>query len=103
MGINVTLWRTAPKAEDFEQGAHIRALLLQATAQTALTLTALKSEDLEGTAKMKVAAQIRGFCQCYPAPDQGNLHPTSHPTPHKPPKFGSAMLPIGRTDGKLSM
>jgi len=25
-------------------------------------------------------------CQCHPAPDQGNLHPTSHPTPHKPPK-----------------
>jgi putative Mg2+ transporter-C (MgtC) family protein len=48
-------------AEDFEQGAHIRALLLQAIAQTALTLTALKSEDLEGTATMKVAAQIRGF------------------------------------------
>jgi hypothetical protein len=32
-----------------------------AIAQTALTLTVLKSEDLEGTAKMKVAAQIRGF------------------------------------------
>src|ERR1019366_5338015 len=60
-GINGTLCRTPPNAEDFEQGAHIRALLLQAIAQTALTLTALKSEDLEGTAKMKVAAQIRGF------------------------------------------
>ena len=58
MGINGTLCRTPPNAEDFEQGAHIRALLLQAIAQTALTLTALKSEDLEGTAKMKVAAQI---------------------------------------------
>jgi len=55
------LCRTPPNAEDFEQGAHIRALLLYAIAQTALTLTALKSEDLEGTAKMKVAAQIRGF------------------------------------------
>ena len=53
--------RTPPNAEDFEQGAHIRALLLYAIAQTALTLTVLKSEDLEGTAKMKVAAQIRGF------------------------------------------
>jgi hypothetical protein len=29
-----------------------------AIAQTALTLTALKREDLEGTAKIKVAAQI---------------------------------------------
>jgi hypothetical protein len=55
------LCRTPPNAEDFEQGAYIRALLLQAIAQTALTLTALKSEDLEGTAKMKVGAQIRGF------------------------------------------
>jgi hypothetical protein len=55
------LCRTPPNAEDFEQGAHIWALLLQAIAQTALTLTALKSEDLEGTAKMKVVAQIRGF------------------------------------------
>jgi putative Mg2+ transporter-C (MgtC) family protein len=55
------LCRTPPNAEDFEQGAHIRALLLHAIAQTALTLTALKSEDLEGMAKMKVAAQIRGF------------------------------------------
>jgi putative Mg2+ transporter-C (MgtC) family protein len=41
--------------------AHIRALLLQAIALTSLTLTALKSEDIEGTAKMKVAAQIRGL------------------------------------------
>src|ERR1039457_380079 len=61
MGINGTLCRTPPNAEDFEQGAHIRALLLPAIAQTALTLTALQSEDLEGTAKMKVAAQISGF------------------------------------------
>jgi putative Mg2+ transporter-C (MgtC) family protein len=44
-----------------EDEAHIRALLLQAIAQTYLTLTALKSEDIEGTAKMKVAAQIRGL------------------------------------------
>ena len=61
MGINGTLCRTPPNAEDFEQGAHIRALLLPAIAQTAVTPTALKSEDLEGTAKMKVAAQISGF------------------------------------------
>jgi putative Mg2+ transporter-C (MgtC) family protein len=44
-----------------EDEAHIRALLLQAIAQTPLTLTALKSEDIEGTAKMKVLAQIRGL------------------------------------------
>lgn len=44
-----------------EDEAHLRALLLQAIAQTSLTLTALKSEDIEGTAKMKVAAQIRGL------------------------------------------
>jgi putative Mg2+ transporter-C (MgtC) family protein len=44
-----------------EDEAHIRALLLQAIAQTPLTLTALKSEDIEGTAKTKAAAQIRGL------------------------------------------
>ncbi len=44
-----------------EDEAHIRALLLQAIAQTPLALTALKSEDIEGTPKMKVAAQIRGL------------------------------------------
>jgi len=35
--------------------------LLQAIAQTPLTLTALKSEDIEGTGRMKVLAQIRGL------------------------------------------
>jgi putative Mg2+ transporter-C (MgtC) family protein len=44
-----------------EDEAHIRALLLQAIAQTPLTLTALKSEDIEGTGRMKVLAQIRGL------------------------------------------
>jgi putative Mg2+ transporter-C (MgtC) family protein len=44
-----------------EEEAHIRALLLQAIAQTPLTLTSLKSEDIEGTAKMKVGAQVRGL------------------------------------------
>ncbi|MBV9301336.1 MAG: MgtC/SapB family protein [Acidobacteriaceae bacterium] len=44
-----------------EDEAHIRALLLQALAQTSLTLTSLRSEDIEGTPKMKVSAQIRGL------------------------------------------
>ena len=44
-----------------EDEAHIRALLLQAIAQTPLTLTALKSEDIEGTGRMKVLSQIRGL------------------------------------------
>ena len=30
-------------------------------ARSALTLTALRSEDIEGTAKLKVTAQIKGL------------------------------------------
>jgi len=41
--------------------AHMRALLLQAMASSALTQTALRSEDIEGTPKMKVTAQIKGL------------------------------------------
>src|SRR6204780_1474118 len=41
--------------------AHMRALLLQAMSRSTLTLTALRSEDIEGTPKMKVAAQIKGL------------------------------------------
>jgi putative Mg2+ transporter-C (MgtC) family protein len=41
--------------------AHIRALLVQAMAQSALTLTGLKSEDIEGTDKLRVTAQLRGL------------------------------------------
>jgi putative Mg2+ transporter-C (MgtC) family protein len=44
-----------------EDEAHLRALLLQEIAQTTLTLTALKSEDIEGTMRMKVGALIRGL------------------------------------------
>lgn len=44
-----------------EDEAHIRASLLQGIAQTPLTLSSLKSEDIEGTPRMKVTAQIRGF------------------------------------------
>jgi hypothetical protein len=40
---------------------HLLTLLLQAIAQTTLTLTALKSEDIKGTARMKVATQIKGL------------------------------------------
>jgi putative Mg2+ transporter-C (MgtC) family protein len=41
--------------------AHMRALLLQAMSRSRLTLTALRSEDIEGTSKMKVTAQIKGL------------------------------------------
>lgn len=41
--------------------AHMRALMLQAMARSSLTLTSLRSEDIEGTAKMKVTARIRGI------------------------------------------
>jgi putative Mg2+ transporter-C (MgtC) family protein len=41
--------------------AHMRALLLQAMSRSSLTLTALRSEDIEGTPKMKVTAQIKGL------------------------------------------
>ena len=44
-----------------EDEAHIRALLLQALARTPLVLTSLRSEDIEGTPKLKVSAQIRGL------------------------------------------
>ncbi len=39
----------------------MRALLLQAMSRSSLTLTALRSEDIEGTPKMKVTAQIKGL------------------------------------------
>jgi putative Mg2+ transporter-C (MgtC) family protein len=41
--------------------AHMRALLLQAISQTPLALAALRSEDIDGTPKMKVTAQIKGL------------------------------------------
>lgn len=44
-----------------EDEAHIRALLLQALAHTPLSLASLRSEDIEGTPKLKVSAQIRGL------------------------------------------
>jgi len=44
-----------------EDEAHIRPLLVQTMAQNPLTLIGLKSEDIEGTAKMKVVAHIRSL------------------------------------------
>lgn len=41
--------------------AHMRALLLQGMSRSRLTLTALRSEDIEGTPRMKVTAQIKGL------------------------------------------
>lgn len=41
--------------------AHMRALLLQAMSRSALTLAALRSEDVEGTNKLRVTAQIKGL------------------------------------------
>lgn len=44
-----------------EDEAHMRALMLQAMSQSSLTLVSLRSEDIEGTNKMKVTARIRGL------------------------------------------
>ena len=44
-----------------EDEAHMRALMLQGMSQSPLTLTSLRSEDIEGNGKMKVAARIRGL------------------------------------------
>jgi putative Mg2+ transporter-C (MgtC) family protein len=44
-----------------EDEARMRALLLQGMSQSPLTLTSLRSEDIEGTNKMRVTAQIRGL------------------------------------------
>jgi putative Mg2+ transporter-C (MgtC) family protein len=44
-----------------EDEAHIRPLLVQTMTQNPLTLVGLKSEDIEGTAKLKVVAHIRSL------------------------------------------
>ena len=44
-----------------EDENHMRALLLQAMARISLTLISLRSEDIEGTPKMRVMARIRGI------------------------------------------
>jgi putative Mg2+ transporter-C (MgtC) family protein len=40
---------------------HMRALMMQTMSRTALTLTSLRSEDIDSTNKMKVTAHIRGL------------------------------------------
>jgi putative Mg2+ transporter-C (MgtC) family protein len=44
-----------------EDEAHMRALMLQGMSRSSLTLAGLRSEDIEGTNKMRVTAQIRGL------------------------------------------
>jgi putative Mg2+ transporter-C (MgtC) family protein len=44
-----------------EDEAHMRALLLQGMSRIPLVLTSLRSEDIEGTNKMKVTSRIRGL------------------------------------------
>ena len=44
-----------------EDESHMRALLLHAMANKSLILTSLRSEDLEGSSKLKVSALIKGL------------------------------------------
>jgi putative Mg2+ transporter-C (MgtC) family protein len=44
-----------------EDEAHMRALMLQGMSRSSLALASLRSEDIEGTSKMKVTAQIKGL------------------------------------------
>ena len=44
-----------------EDEPHMRAQMFQALAGSPLTLIALRSEDIEGTNKMKITAQIKGL------------------------------------------
>lgn len=44
-----------------EDEAHMRALMLQGMSRSSLTLTSLRSEDIEGTNRMKVTARITGL------------------------------------------
>lgn len=44
-----------------EDESHMRAEMFQGLAGSPLTLIALRSEDIEGTNKMKVTALIRGL------------------------------------------
>jgi putative Mg2+ transporter-C (MgtC) family protein len=44
-----------------EDEAHMRALMLQTMSRSSLTLVSLKSEDIEGTNKMKVTARVSGL------------------------------------------
>ncbi len=53
-----------------EDEAHIRALMLQGMSQSSLTLVGLRSEDIEGTNKMTVTAQITGLGRQHDALEQ---------------------------------
>lgn len=44
-----------------EDEAHVRALLMQSMTQSSLILLGLKSEDIEGTNKLRVEAELRGL------------------------------------------
>ena len=44
-----------------EDEAHTRALMLQSMSRSSLILNSLRSEDIEGTNKMKVTARITGL------------------------------------------
>lgn len=44
-----------------EDEAHMRALMLQEMSRSSLSLAALRSEDIEGTSRMKVTARIVGI------------------------------------------
>lgn len=53
-----------------EDEAHMRALMVQGMSQSSLSLAGLRSEDIEGTTKMKVTAQIKGFGRQHDALEQ---------------------------------
>jgi len=44
-----------------EDEAHMRALMLQGVSRSSLILAGLRSEDIEGTNKMEIAAEIKGI------------------------------------------
>jgi putative Mg2+ transporter-C (MgtC) family protein len=62
-----------------EDETHIRALFLQTMASSPLTLTSLRSEDIEGTPKLKVTAQIRGLGRHDAALEQLVVHLSLEP------------------------
>ena len=50
--------------------AHMRAQMLQSVSQSALTLNSLRSEDIEGTNKLKITARITGLGRQHEALEQ---------------------------------
>jgi putative Mg2+ transporter-C (MgtC) family protein len=53
-----------------EDEAHMRALMLQGMSQSSRSLAGLRSEDIDGTHKMKVTAQIKGLGRQHDALEQ---------------------------------